>query len=119
MAERPCRTCGAPCEVRPGRGRQSPYCDGCRKQRERALAGIRMLRHTNTTVNEWIEALGPTILSWKEDLTRKQNGKCLRCGKRQRLYFAIDPGDQLVGLCNACHAGWTYARRISHHGTRP
>lgn len=82
------------------------------------MAGIRQLRHTNTTINEWIEALGPIILDWKEDLSDRQERRCLNCGSlASRLYFAfpadaVDPTpEQLIGLCAGCHADWTTERR--------
>ena len=113
-----CVSCSYPYAPREGRGRQSVYCPPCQKRRERAATGIRALRHTNTTINEWIEALGPTILAWKEAMTEKQHGNCLRCGKHKKLYFALDPDETLVGLCGQCHAGWTHARRLTHHVSR-
>jgi len=118
MPDLSCRQCSTFYPAREGRGRQSPYCPDCQTRRQRAMTGIRMLRHTNTTINEWIEALGPTILAWKEALAEKQGGSCLRCGKHRKLYFALDPDETLVGLCSTCHAGWTHARRLTHHGTR-
>ena len=103
---RPCRSTSVE-----GRGSQSPYCPDCRRRRSDILARIRQLRQANTIANEWIEALGPLIIRMKEDLSEKQDGRCSRCGKRRRLYFAQTTDEQPTLVCVDCHEQWTQERR--------
>lgn len=104
-----CAQCGREYDYPPGRGGRSPYCESCKLERRAALQELRSLRHAVRTVVEWTEAVGPTVLAWKQEVTRQQDAKCKWCGKQERLYLGRDE-QGLIGLCVGCHDRWREER---------
>lgn len=101
---RSCIDCGNEYAERTGRGKQSPRCDDCRRKHNRVTGSLRSLRHTMATMREWIEVFGPRIIREKEDLSERQDHRCLRCDRHRKLYAALNADGQMIGLCGACYA---------------
>jgi hypothetical protein len=59
------------------------------------------LRHALAQMYEWVDALAPDIIQQKEELSQRQDGRCLDCMKRRKLYFARE-NSVLVGVCINC-----------------
>lgn len=95
-----CANCGNDFDLRPGRGRQSPFCEECKPKLRNRKVAQRQIRHALAQMYEWVDALAPDIIAQKEVLNDRQSGRCFDCGRRRKLYFARADG-ALVGVCLA------------------
>jgi hypothetical protein len=63
---------------------------------------MRRLRQETAALHEFVEVFGPLVIQWRREIGESQEGRCKRCGKARRLYFARDDLGALIGVCVDC-----------------